>query len=30
MEKGLPKAKWVDADLLANWVRVVKAMLNYK
>ena len=25
MEKGLPKAKWVDADLLVNWVRVVKS-----
>ena len=30
MEKGLPKAKWVDADLLVNWVRVVKSNAELK
>ena len=25
LQKGLPKARWVDADLLVNWVRLVKS-----
>jgi Xaa-Pro dipeptidase len=25
LQKGLPKARWVDADLLVNWARLVKS-----
>ena len=25
LKKGLPKAQWIDADLLVNWVRVIKS-----
>ena len=25
LKKGLPKARWVDADLLVNWARLVKS-----
>ena len=25
LQKGVPEAKWVDADLLVNWARVIKS-----
>ena len=30
LKKGLPNAHWIDADLLVNWVRVVKSEAELK